>query len=134
MRLPGSNAQGTLYLVGLGPGTPDLLAPGAAAALEDADVVVGFRGYMGQIASLTEGKEIVSMELGQELERASRAVDMAYAGSRGVRIVRGAGVYGMAGRCFAFLLTGTGTERPPGYSPSPVFPPCSPPRHCWGRR
>ena len=90
--------------MGLGPGTPDLLAPRAAAALEDADVVVGFRGYMGQIASLTEGKEIVSLELGQELERASRAVDMAYAGSSVAVVSSGdAGVYGMAGPVFRVL-------------------------------
>ncbi len=99
-----SNGAGTLYLVGLGPGSPDLLAPGAAAALEDSDVVVGFRGYMEQITSLTEGKEIVSMELGQELDRAARAVDLAYSGSAVAVVSSGdAGVYGMAGPVFRVL-------------------------------
>ena len=95
---------GKLILVGLGPGDPALLAPGAASALEQADVIVGFRGYMDQISSFTEGKELVSMELGFELERAARAVEMAYAGSTVVVVSSGdAGVYGMAGPIFRVL-------------------------------
>lgn len=96
--------DGTLILVGLGPGDPALLAPSAAAALERADVVVGFRGYMDQIETMTTGKELVSMELGQELERASRAVDLASAG-RTVAVVSSgdAGVYGMSGPVFRVL-------------------------------
>ena len=95
---------GRLYLVGLGPGDPSLLAPGAAAVLREADVIVGFRGYMEQIASLTAGKEIVSMELGQELERAARAVELAQEG-RSVAVVSSgdAGVYGMSGPVFRVL-------------------------------
>lgn len=96
--------NGTLYLVGLGPGAPSLLAPGAVAALQGAEVVVGFRGYMDQIASLTANKEVVSMELGQELERASRAVDLAYGGASVAVVSSGdAGVYGMAGPVFRVL-------------------------------
>ena len=100
-----NNAGGRLYLVGLGPGRPvDLLAPGAAAALQEADVVVGFRGYMEQIDSLVVGKELVSMELGFELERAAKAVDLAYAGSTVAVVSSGdAGVYGMAGPVFRVL-------------------------------
>ena len=95
---------GRLYLVGLGPGDPNLLAPIASAVLQEVDVVVGFRGYMEQIAALTEGKEVVSMELGQELERAAKAVELAYAGSTVAVVSSGdAGVYGMAGPVFRVL-------------------------------
>ena len=95
---------GRLYLVGLGPGDPNLLAPGASAVLQGVDVVVGFRGYMEQISALTNGKEVVSMELGQELERAAKAVELAYAGSSVAVVSSGdAGVYGMAGPVFRIL-------------------------------
>lgn len=97
-------SDGALILVGLGPGDPALLAPGAAAVLERADVVVGFRGYMDQIESMTSGKELVSMELGQELERASRAVELASAGHTVAVVSSGdAGVYGMSGPVFRVL-------------------------------
>ena len=91
-------------MVGLGPGDPNLLAPGASAVLQEVDVVVGFRGYMEQIAAHTKGKEVVSMELGQELERAAKAVELAYAGSSVAVVSSGdAGVYGMAGPVFRIL-------------------------------
>ena len=110
-----NSETGILYLVGLGPGSSDLLAPGAVAALEEADVVVGFRGYMEQIAPLTAGKEIVSMELGQELERAARAVDLAYGGSSVAVVSSGdAGVYGMAGPVFRVLTDRNWDGEKPG--------------------
>ena len=103
----GRTPGGRLYLVGLGPGDPSLLAPGAASALENADVVVGFRGYIEQIAHLVAGKELVSMELGQELERAARAVEIAATGNVVAVVSSGdAGVYGMAGPVFRVLTDG----------------------------
>ena len=70
----GNSNSGLLYLVGLGPGADKVLTPAARAALEDSDAVVGFRAYRDQVAGLLEGKVLVAMELGQELERAERAV------------------------------------------------------------
>jgi len=95
---------GQLYLVGLGPGHHDLITPGALAALQRCEVVVGYQGYIQQVAELLPGKELVAMELGQELERAARAVDLAYAG-RAVAVVSSgdAGIYGMAGPVFRVL-------------------------------
>ena len=98
--------NGKLFLVGLGPGAPELLTPAAVDALLRADVIIGFRGYLEQIADLTAGKEIVAMELGQELERAQRAVDLAYRGKTVAVVSSGdAGVYGMAGPLFRVLAT-----------------------------
>ena len=99
--------NGKLFLVGLGPGAAELLTPAAVDALLRSDVVVGFRGYLEQIANLTGGKEVVAMELGQELERAQRAVDLAY-GGKAVSVVSSgdAGVYGMAGPLFRILTAG----------------------------
>jgi cobalt-factor III methyltransferase len=99
-----SSGKGKLFLVGLGPGDPRLLTPLALAALQDCDVVVGYRGYVEQIGELLRGKQLVSLELGQELERAARAVDSAYAGSAVAVISSGdAGIYGMAGPLFQVL-------------------------------
>ena len=95
--------QGTIYLVGLGPGDAAYLNPGGAVALRDCDVVVGFRGYIEMAGDLLQGKELVSMELGQELERAAKAVDMAYEG-KSVAVVSSGdpGIYGMSGPCLLY--------------------------------
>ena len=108
-------AKGKLFLVGIGPGDSGLQTPGASNALAKSDVIVGFRGYIEQIAEQAGDRELVSMELGQELERAGRAVDLAYQG-RSVAVVSSgdAGIYGMAGPVFHVL-----TEREwDGESPS----------------
>ena len=99
-----NSPSGLLYLVGLGPGADGVLTPDARAALEDSDAVVGFRAYVDQVARLLEGKELVAMELGQELERAERAVDLAFAGKKVAVVSSGdAGIYGMAGPVFQVL-------------------------------
>ena len=109
------STKGKLHLVGLGPGDAQYLAPAASQALSESDVIVGFRAYIDQIQGLITSKEVVSMELGQELERASAAVDFAYAG-RTVAVVSSgdAGIYGMSGPVFR-VLTDRGWD---GQSPA----------------
>ena len=96
--------KGKLYLVGLGPGSMDHLTPAARAALEQADSVVGYGPYVEQVAPLLQGKDLVTMELGQELERAAKAVDLALSGHCVALVSSGdAGIYGMAGPLFRVL-------------------------------
>ena len=98
------NGAGKLYLVGLGPGTLDHLTPAAQAALQRADSVVGYRLYVEQVRPLMQGKNLVSMELGQELQRAEKAVELALGGHCVALVSSGdAGIYGMAGPLFRVL-------------------------------
>jgi cobalt-factor III methyltransferase len=90
--------QGLLYLVGLGPGSSGLLTPDAARALDAADTVVGYRGYLELIADRLTGKDVIGRELGQEVERAQLAFERAEAGHTVALVSSGdAGIYGMAG-------------------------------------
>ncbi len=96
--------NGKIYLVGLGPGDVQYMTPAASDALATSNVIVGFRAYIQQIEGLTAGKQVVSMELGQELERAAAAVDSAYAGKTVAVVSSGdAGIYGMSGPVFRVL-------------------------------
>ena len=72
-----TTGKGKINLIGIGPGDPGYLTPAASHALSESDVIVGFRAYIQQIECLIAGKEVVSMELGQELERAAAAVELA---------------------------------------------------------
>lgn len=88
---------GNLWVVGLGPGTLDLLTGQARAALQNAEVVIGYAGYFTLIADLLQGKECIALPLTQEVARAQLAVERALAGQAVSVISSGdAGVYGMA--------------------------------------
>lgn len=109
------NYKGRISLVGLGPGDASLQTPAALEALSGSDVVVGYRGYIDQVSALSSGKQVIAMELGQELERAARAVNLAYDGNSVAVVSSGdAGIYGMAGPVFR-VLTDRGWD---GMSPA----------------
>ena len=96
--------MGKLYLVGIGPGDAGHLTPAAAAAIDDSDELVGYRYYIEQVAGSASHKTLHSMELGQELERAALAVDIAYCGKTVAVVSSGdAGIYGMAGPVYRVL-------------------------------
>ena len=99
-----SKPKGKLLLVGLGPGDAIHQTPAAANALSECDVLVGYRGYIEQVSGSLADKELVSAELGQEIERATRAFELACEG-RSVAVVSSgdAGIYGMAGPVFQVL-------------------------------
>ena len=97
-------SRGKLYLVGLGPGDAGHLTPAASAAIGDSAELVGYRYYIEQVAGSATDKTLHSMELGQELERAALAVDIAYSGKTVAVVSSGdAGIYGMAGPVYRVL-------------------------------
>ena len=102
--------RGTLFVVGLGPGSPGLLAPDAVAAIDAAEAVVGYHYYLEQVADRLAGKTVVGRELGQEVERAGLAIDLAESGKIVALVSSGdAGVYGMGGVAFE-LAASRGSE------------------------
>ena len=89
--------RGSLCVVGLGPGTSALLTGQAQAALQGADVIIGYDGYFQWIADLVHNKECIALPLTQEVARAQLAVARALAGQAVSVISSGdAGIYGMA--------------------------------------
>ncbi len=91
------NALGTLYLVSVGPGSAELIPPLAQSALRTSDAVVGYELYLKWIAPWIEGKEIYSLPLTKERERAAKAIELARAGCVASLVSSGdIGVYAMA--------------------------------------
>lgn len=90
--------RGRLTLVGLGPGSRDLLPERAAAAVRRASVVVGLDQYVDAVRDLIRpGAQVLEFPLGAEEQRAREAVEQARAGHAVVLLGSGdAGVYAMA--------------------------------------
>ncbi len=96
--------RGKLYVVGLGPGASSQLTAAARRALEESQVIVGFRTYVGLIQELLAGKEVLASGMRQEVGRARKAVEAAAAGKTVAVISSGdPGIYGMAGLIYEVL-------------------------------
>ncbi len=99
-----SKPGGKLFLVGFGPGNHDHLTFRAREAIGEADVIIGYRTYVRLVRELIEGKEVHYTGMTEELDRARKAVDFAYAGRKVALISSGdVGIYGMAGPALEVL-------------------------------
>ncbi|ACU53749.1 precorrin-3B C17-methyltransferase [Acidimicrobium ferrooxidans DSM 10331] len=89
---------GEVTVVGLGPGSLDLVTPRARGAIANADVVIAYHGYLDQAQPLI-GRHALQQgfALGAERERAMAAVARAEAGARVVVLASGdPGIYALA--------------------------------------
>ncbi|MCS7130359.1 MAG: precorrin-3B C(17)-methyltransferase [Archaeoglobaceae archaeon] len=68
--------RGKLYVVGIGPGSKDLLTLKAYEVIRNADVVIGHKRYIELIRDLVQG-EIIESAMRKELERVKKAVELA---------------------------------------------------------
>lgn len=88
---------GRLAVVGIGPGSPDQLTLAAAEELASAEVLIGYSGYLDLLPGEVAPGRREPFRLGEERERARRAVAEAAAGARVALVSSGdAGIYGMA--------------------------------------
>lgn len=94
---PSRNKTGSLTVVGIGPGSPDMLTRAAELAISQADIVIGNDFYIDQIPHLLNDQEVVRSRMGKEVDRAKQAITLAQ--DNHVVMVSGGdpGVYGMAG-------------------------------------
>jgi len=86
-----------IYVVGLGPGDMDYLAPKAGKVMLQSDVIAGYTGYMELISAFVKGKEIIATGMKSEVERCEAAIGEALKGKQVCVVSSGdAGIYGMA--------------------------------------
>lgn len=89
--------MGTLFVVGLGPGSPEFLTEQARAAIARSELVCGYTTYLELIPELLEGKETYTTPMRGEVERCRHALSEAQRGKTVSLICSGdSGVYGMA--------------------------------------
>lgn len=93
-----------IYIVGTGPGDEEFLTGQARAAIDDADVVVGYVVYVDLLRKIWPDKEYQTTGMTREIERCRLCYDLAKEGKRVALVCSGdAGVYGMASPMFELL-------------------------------
>ena len=86
-----------IYVVGIGPGSISAMTEDAKRAIENSDVIVGYKVYTDLVRELCDDKEIIDSGMRQEIERCNLCVDLAKSGRTVSLICSGdAGVYAMA--------------------------------------
>ena len=87
-----------IYVIGIGPGCRDLMTQEAISAMEDAEVIVGYKTYKKLVEDFIKDKEVVQNGMRKEVDRCQDAIDIAKTGKKVAVISSGdAGIYGMAG-------------------------------------
>jgi len=98
-------SAGKILLVGFGPGGKDQMTYRARAAIEEADVVIGYTTYIKLVQDLLAGKEIIRKGMTEEIDRCVEAYEAAKQGKVVALISSGdVGVYGMAGPTYEVLF------------------------------
>jgi cobalt-precorrin 5A hydrolase/precorrin-3B C17-methyltransferase len=93
--------RGSLMVVGIGPGDAAWRSPEATAALEAADIIIGYRLYLDLLEGLSPDAERREYDLGQESERVRDALTLAGEGKRIALVCSGdAGIYALASLVF----------------------------------
>ena len=86
-----------IYIVGMGPGTGEMMTPQADQALKNSDVIVGYPVYLKLLGDAYQEKEFLSTPMKQEVRRCEMCFEEAELGKTVSMVCSGdAGVYGMA--------------------------------------
>jgi precorrin-3B C17-methyltransferase len=98
---------GSLTIVGLGPGAPELTTPAVALALREATDLVGYETYLARVPAGNEAQRRHATDNREEIARARHALALASEGRR-VAVVSGGdpGVFAMAAAVFEAIETG----------------------------
>ncbi|MFT6909100.1 MAG: precorrin-3B C17-methyltransferase [Oleiphilaceae bacterium] len=93
-----------LFVVGTGPGDSQLIAPKALDAIKASSDLVAYGLYLDLLGSICDGKTHHDLPLGEEIGRASLALDLAASGKTTALISSGdIGIYAMATLVFELL-------------------------------
>ncbi len=99
-------SPGKLHVVGIGPGSLEDMTLRAVKAISDSHYVIGVGTYVDQIAPLLQDQKVNRGMMGEEVQRARRAIELAAQGHV-VSLISGGdpNVYGMASLVLDMLST-----------------------------
>ncbi|WP_429281722.1 precorrin-3B C(17)-methyltransferase [Paraburkholderia sp. GAS41] len=90
-------ARGRLTVIGLGPGSADLMVPAARTALTEATDILGYETYVNMAGPFRADQQLHGTDNREEMQRARHAFELASAGRAVVMVSSGdPGVFAMA--------------------------------------
>lgn len=96
-----------IYVIGIGPGSKELMTVEALNAIKDSEVIVGYKTYVDLVTDLIQDKEVVQNGMRKEIERCKEAIEIAKTGKKVAVISSGdSGIYGMAGLILELVAKG----------------------------
>ncbi|MFC0397443.1 precorrin-3B C(17)-methyltransferase [Paraburkholderia rhizosphaerae] len=99
-------ARGRLTVIGLGPGSADLMVPAARAALAQATDILGYATYVEMAGPFRADQQVHPTDNREEMQRARHAFELASSGRRVVMVSSGdPGVFAMASAVLEALDT-----------------------------
>lgn len=103
--------MGRLYLVGFGPGDSGNMTENSKNCLKNADVIVGYTGYIKMLRPLFPDKAYHETGMTQETQRCLTAIELAKQGKSVCVVSSGdSGVYGMASLIFELAAGASDVE------------------------
>ena len=95
--------KGSLTIVGLGPGAPELITPAVTDALKDSTDIVGYSKYIERVKD-SSGKSFHPSDNREEIDRAELSINLALQGKKVVVVSSGdPGVFAMASAIFEVI-------------------------------
>lgn len=99
-------ARGKLTVIGLGPGSAELMVPAARTALSDATDILGYDTYVKMAGPFQAGQQLHCTDNREEMQRARHAFELASTGRAVVMVSSGdPGVFAMAAAVLEALDT-----------------------------
>ncbi len=97
--------RGKLSIVGIGPGGKDFRTIAAIKSIQQADFIIGYKGYLQLCADLiSPSQHQLPYPLGKEVQRAQKAIELAMQGNKVSLISSGdPGIYAMASITFELI-------------------------------
>lgn len=90
--------HGLIYVVGTGPGDKEYICQKAIEAMENSDIIIGYKTYIQLIKPFIKNTELISSSMMKEVDRCEEVLKLAQTGKTISLISSGdPGIYGMAG-------------------------------------
>ncbi|MGF6992717.1 precorrin-3B C(17)-methyltransferase [Paraburkholderia sp. GAS32] len=103
--------RGRLTVIGLGPGSADLMVPAARTALNEATDILGYETYVKMAGPLRADQRVHGTDNREEMQRARHAFELASTGRSVVMVSSGdPGVFAMAAAVLEALEEGASTN------------------------